>query len=277
MGFSAYIPCFNNAPTVRRAVEGVLAQTLAPAEVLVIDDGSSDGSTAQFSGLPVRLIRQNENLGRGAARARGMCETNHEFVLCCDATNVLDPNFAAAALKHFQLPQVAAVYGRFEQASATTAAERWRGRHLFKTDRIREMKRDGLLITSGAMVRRSCVEAVGGYDSRLRHSEDAELGRRLLAAGYEVIGDPGLPVRSIARNNVRDVLERYWRWHAGADERVYWKGYLKNVAYAIKAMVASDLRAGDPSAAMISLICPHYQFWRSRLRSGASRGNLPGR
>jgi len=267
----AYIPCFNNAATIRRAVESVLAQTIAPAEVVVIDDGSSDDSTAQLAGLPARIVRHGENLGRGAARARGMRETTQELVLCCDATNVLDPSFAADALRHFEAPRVAAVYGRFEQAPATTVAERWRGRHLFKTDRMRDLARDGLLITSGAVVRRSSVEAVGGFDARLRHSEDAELGRRLLAAGYEVIGDPCLAVRSIARNNVSQVLERYWRWHAGADERVCWKTYLRNVSYATKAMAMSDLRARDPMAAIVSLICPHYQFWRSRMRARAHR------
>ena len=86
---SAYVPCFNNAATVRRAVESLLAQTVPPDEIIVIDDGSTDGSCEQLAGLPVRSIRHETNLGRGATRGHAMREVRHEFVLSCDATNAL--------------------------------------------------------------------------------------------------------------------------------------------------------------------------------------------
>jgi glycosyltransferase involved in cell wall biosynthesis len=269
-GISAYVPCFNNAGTLRRAVEGVLAQTLPLDEIVVIDDGSTDNSVARVSDLPVRVVRHECNLGRGAARARAMREVRGEFVLCCDATNVLQPDFTAKAWRWFDDPQVAAVFGVFRQAAALTVAERWRGRHLFKLDVLREPRADAPLATSGAVVRRSAVEMVGGFDSALRHTEDADLGERLLRAGYAVVCDPSIGFESVANNTASQVLERYWRWHAGIDEGTSWHGYAKNVGYAVKVMVASDLRARDPAAALISLACPHYQFWKSRWRQRGS-------
>lgn len=269
--YCAYVPCFNNAATLRRAVDSVLAQSVAPAATIVIDDGSTDRPTETIPDPGVRVIRHPGNLGRGAARARAMAEAGEEFVLCCDATNALERDFAAKALPWFGDSRVAAVFGVFRAGAMDTAAQRWRGRHLFKVDAVRQAQRDALLATTGAMVRRSAIAAVGGYDATLRHSEDADLGRRLLARGYAVVCDPALGFVSTVRNTVPQVLERYWRWHAGTDEGSNWRGYGKIVAYSIKVMAAQDLRARDPLAAAISLACPHYQFWKSRARSWKKR------
>jgi glycosyltransferase involved in cell wall biosynthesis len=261
---SAYVPCFNNETTVRRAVESLLSQTTPPAELLVVDDGSSDRSMDVLRGLPVRVIRHERNLGRGAVRACAMREVAHDVVACCDATNVLEPDFISRGLRWLEDERVAAVFGRITQPPPRTAAERWRGRHLFKLDAPHAVRHGASLSTFGTLVRASAVRAAGGFDPRLRHTEDGDLGTRLRAGGLDVVYDPRLTVTSIARNSVSDVLERYWRWYAGRDEAVTWRGYWKNVGYSVRGMAAADLRAGDPSSAVISLVSPHYQYWRSR-------------
>lgn len=269
--YSAYVPCFNNAATLRRAVESVLAQSVPPASVLVIDDGSRDAAAETLRDMNVAVVRHAQNLGRGAARARAMADLTDEFVLCCDATNALERDFVAKALPWFNDRKVAAVFGVFCAGASETTADRWRARHLFKIDAVRQAQRAALLATTGAMVRRSSVVAVGGYDVALRHSEDAALGRRLRAAGHEVVCDPAMRFASTVHNSVAQVLERYWRWHAGTDEGSSWKGYAKIVSYSIKVMAAADLRARDPLAAVVSLACPHYQFWKSRTRGWRGR------
>jgi glycosyltransferase involved in cell wall biosynthesis len=249
---------------VRRAVDRLLQQTLVPAEVLVVDDGSDDGSAETLRGLPVRVIRHERNLGRGAARARAMREAAHELVVCCDATNVLEPAFVERARPWFDDARVAAVHGRITQEAGQTVAERWRGRHLFKGDTPQEVRRGASLATYGAIVRASAARIAGGFDPRRRHSEDSDMGGRLSAAGLEVIYDPRLTVTSVASNSVGDVLERYWRWYAGQDEATSWRGYWKNIGYSVTGMAAADLRARDPLSAGVSLLAPHYQYWRSR-------------
>jgi GT2 family glycosyltransferase len=266
-GISAYVPCYNNTATVRRAVEGVLAQTLAPVEVLVIDDGSTDGSCGQLVGLPVRIIRQDKNLGRGATRARAMREVAHEFVLCCDATNVLEPDFTARALRWMEAPRVAAVFGPMRDPAPRGVAGRWRARHLFKQDGPAQAPNvRALLATGGTLLRKSAVESAGGFNPNLRQAEDADLGARLLAAGCDVVFAPDLATLCNVRNSLGEVLERYWRWNAAADKAVTWRSYAKNIGYSMKSMVLVDLRAGDWTATMISAACPHFQFWKSCLR-----------
>lgn len=265
--YSAYVPCFNNAATIRGAVESVLRQSTAPAEVIVVDDGSSDDSMSRLTSLPVRIVAHPTNRGRGAARARAMEEAQSEFVLCCDATNTLAPSFAARAMTWFDETRVAAVFGRITQPPGGNAVHRWRGRHLYKLD-VADWSPDTIthrasLATYGAVVRRAAVLQVGNYAASLRRSEDFELGRRLLTGGWDVVQDASLGISAAAENTLLQVLERYWRWNAGEDERRTWQEYARTIKYSA-TLALEEIRAGDPAVAGITLLCPHYCFWRSR-------------
>src|SRR5450432_4056145 len=147
---SAYVPCYNNATTIRVAVESLKAQTVKPEEIFVVDDGSSDDSLRAVEAMGVRVIRHEGNLGRGAVRARAMNEASHEYVLCCDASNALHPDFTKNALLWFEDPTVAAVFGGITQRAAGSAVERWRGRHLFKLDHPAKILHRKKLATYGA-------------------------------------------------------------------------------------------------------------------------------
>jgi glycosyltransferase involved in cell wall biosynthesis len=265
--YSAYVPCFNNASTIRAAVESILRQSTPPAEVIVVDDGSSDGSISRLASLPVRIVAQPTNLGRGAARARAMEEVRNEFVLCCDATNTLAPDFAVRALTWFETLTTAAVFGRITQSPGGNAVRRWRGRHLYKVG-VAEWPADTVthqasLATYGALVRRSTVLQVGNYAPSRRHAEDLDLGQRLLARGWDVVQDARLAVNAAADNTLAQVLERYWRWNAGENEHRTWREYARTVKYSA-ALAFREITAGDPAVGGITLLCPHYCFWRSR-------------
>ena len=274
MRISGYVPFYNNATTVLAAVDSLRAQVPPLDEIFAVDDGSTDGGAARLEAAGVRVLRQPGNLGRGAARARATKEARHELVLCCDATNVLPPAFAVAASRWFEEGAVASVHGRIKNHQAHSPVERWRGRYLFREHMSIPVERRSCLITYGAMLRRSAVHQVGGFDPNLRHSEDADLGNRLLRAGFEVVYDPLLPVESIARNGLFQILERYWRWNVGVTENVLFKVYLKSVWYALRSMALPDLIRGEPGVAAISLFCPHYCFAKSIGRRLSGRAQI---
>jgi glycosyltransferase involved in cell wall biosynthesis len=260
---SAYIPCYNSASTISQAIESIMTQTRPVDELFIIDDASTDDSAQIVESMGVRLIRHSENLGRGAARARAMLEASHELVLCCDSNKTLDQDFVKRALTWFREDAVAAVCGRVTQGQARGVVDRWRGRHLFKMGYSTEICRRSALITGGSIVRKSSVIEVGNFNSTLRHSEDHELGDRLLSAGFDIVFDPQLLATSLDHNNFLQLMERYWRWHAGVQETVSLEGYLKQISFSIKIMAVQDIKAGDPRSVPISLFSPHYQFWRS--------------
>jgi glycosyltransferase involved in cell wall biosynthesis len=256
---SAYVPCHNEKESIGSAVRSIYKQTIPPDEVFVVDDGSTDGSDRLCD---VKVVRLPENQGRGAARARAMIEAASEFVLGCDASLELDRNFLANALPWFREPSVAAVFGRVKEAGPPGAANRWRGRHLYRSEMSQSVSREVLLASGCFVVRKSAVQHVGGFNVKLRHGEDADLGQRLRAARYAVVFDPALFAFSFTRSNVGQVLERYARWNNAG--RISIRDYARQVNYALKVMVSADLRARDLKAAGISLLCPHYQFWWRR-------------
>lgn len=265
MKISAYIPCYNNRGTIAGALASIRAQSCTVDELFVVDDGSTDGTPEVVESLGIRVVRLGKNLGRGAARATAMQEAGGDLVICCDATCMLESDFLKNALPWFADEKVAGVFGSSIQPEALNALDRWRERHLFKTAAFTVPEHGALLATGGAVLRASAVKAAGNFNPDLHHSEDADLGRRLLAAGNDVIHDPALKVASTLHNTLGKVLERYWRWNSGAQENISWNAYLKQISYSIKVMAREDLRSGDPKAAVISLLTPHYQFWRSWL------------
>ncbi|QDT35765.1 glycosyltransferase family 2 protein [Stratiformator vulcanicus] len=89
---SVIIPCFNAGPYLRPAIESVLTQTRPAHEVIVIDDGSTDGSgdVAASFGSPVKVYRQ-ENSGESVARNRGMAEATGDWIALLDADDIWKP------------------------------------------------------------------------------------------------------------------------------------------------------------------------------------------
>jgi cellulose synthase/poly-beta-1,6-N-acetylglucosamine synthase-like glycosyltransferase len=207
-------------------------------------------------------VRLKVNRGRGAARTRAMQEAKFELVLGCDASLVLDRDFLFHALPWFNDNKVAAVFGWIKEAGSPTVSNRWRGRHLFRSEITRSVSRKVTLASGCFVVRRSAVENVGGFDATLRSGEDADLGQRLCEAGYSVVFDPSLFARAVAGNSVLEVLERYARWNTPNGMGV--RDYVRQISYAMKVMAVADLKAGDIPAASLSLLCPHYQFWTRR-------------
>ena len=157
MGISGYVPFFNNASTVLAAVDSLRSQRPALDEVFAIDDGSIDESVALLEAAGVLVLRQPANLGRGAARQLAMNVAQHEFVLCCDATNILPDDFAARALPWFEDNKVAAVVGLITDPNPQGVVSQWRARNLFKADVPRVASAGAPFITFGTMVRSSAL------------------------------------------------------------------------------------------------------------------------
>ena len=92
MHVSCIIPCYNAERFLGEAIESVIAQTLCPAEIIVIDDGSTDGSAAVAARYADRVeyLRQ-ENAGPAAARNRGVELTHGNYVAFLDADDLWHP------------------------------------------------------------------------------------------------------------------------------------------------------------------------------------------
>lgn len=114
---SVILPTYNRTAVLRRAIRSVLAQTFAPAEVIVVDDASTEdvGSlVASFEDTRIRHLRLERQSGPGVARNHGVMEARHEWVAFQDSDdewliNKLERQWSAA----LGVPDVALVCGAY--------------------------------------------------------------------------------------------------------------------------------------------------------------------
>ena len=265
MKVSAYIPAYNNKETIKDAINSLKNQSYKIEDIFIIDDGSSDEtvSIAKMYGIDVHC--NEKNMGRGFTRAKAMQLAKHDIVVCCDATNELDVNFVRDGITGFADDIVSSVFGRISSKTKRGSVSKWRSIHLFKENAnygTGFIKSD-LFITYGTIVRKSHILDVGNFNPDLKHSEDEEMGQRLLKNGYTLFSNHDLIVNCNVENSLFEVLERYWRWHIGRDEKITFKDYLRSIKNSIKPMAQEDLRLGNWACIALSLICPHYCFFKT--------------
>jgi GT2 family glycosyltransferase len=184
---SAVITTYNYERYVAAAIESVLGQTVPPDEVVVVDDGSTDGTAAVvagYAGRGVRYIHQ-ANAGAGAARNRGIRETRGELIAFLDADDCWLPDKLERQLAHLR---------RYPAVGLVTGDE-WQ---VFGADRppVREYRRPAhaarlyprILIEnlvgnpSLVLVRRACFAQVGEFDETLPLGQDWEMWIRIARA-----------------------------------------------------------------------------------------------
>jgi glycosyltransferase involved in cell wall biosynthesis len=126
MSISVVIPLYNKAPHIEHTLQSVLTQTFLPDEIIVVDDGSTDGGGEIVSALGdprIRLIRQ-ENQGVSAARNRGIQEARGELIAFLDADDTWKPPFLQEILQLRQrYPEAGAYVTAYEVINQDGAPE----------------------------------------------------------------------------------------------------------------------------------------------------------
>jgi peptidoglycan-N-acetylglucosamine deacetylase len=276
---SAVIPCFNHWESIGAAVRSIKSQSCPVKETLIVDDGSTIPCPHKdlLEDPDVRIIRLNQNRGRGYCRNLAFKETSGQLILNLDATNSLEDRFIEKALPHFSDSRTAAVSGALISKKKDNAVDRWRARHLFRESSLKDAWAEpcSMLITYGTIFIRRAIEKVGGFDPQLRFKEDQDMGERLASAGYQIVGDPKLEVYPSISNTVSEVLERYSRWYMDTNEKPSLKGYWHNFKASFRPMMEMDLREGDWGSALISMLAPHFQLYHSIKASRSKCASQP--
>ena len=189
---SVVVPCYNVEAYVERAVASAVAQTWPPAEVLCVDDGSTDGTLgglrrleAAHPGLVRVLTGPNE--GACAARNRGLAEATGAYVQFLDADDALDAGKLAAQTEIAKQSGADLVAGAYRHQSPDGGEGAYPAEPGNPWVRLLEKR---LGITSSNLWRRAAVEAVGGWAEGLASSQEADLMARMLKNGATVAFDP---------------------------------------------------------------------------------------
>lgn len=263
MRIAGCVPAYNNESTIAAAIASLKAQTIPLDDIFVVDDGSTDSTAKVAMEAGARVVSMESNQGRGAARAKAIEETQADLLLSVDGTNALAPDFLAKSLPWFEDSSVAAVYGRITQSSPKTSVDRWRGRHLYKLDEVPGSGVSEHLSSWGFAQRVALIAAIGNFNSSCRHSEDAELGKRLSSRGYKIIYEPQAILTTLTSNTLKQVFERYWRWNQATDGKSSLRSFAKFWWYSLKVLALRDVKRGDLLSALYSALLPYYCAYRS--------------
>ncbi|HET9658144.1 MAG TPA: glycosyltransferase [Kineosporiaceae bacterium] len=226
---SVLIPAHNEEKVIGKALAALAALRGAerPLEVVVVDDGSTDGTaevvrTIAAQGdpgqVPIRLLQQAQS-GKAAALNAGIGAARGEVVVVIDADTVVTPELCRAMAVHFLDPSVGAVAGnvkvgnRHRLLALLQAAEYVTSLNL---DRRGQAVLNTMAVVPGAAgaFRRSALLAVGGYPTQTL-VEDADLTMILLRAGWRIPYEPRAVAWTEAPERFRDALKQRRRWSYG--------------------------------------------------------------
>jgi glycosyltransferase involved in cell wall biosynthesis len=204
------IGCWNNGATLPKAINSVLSQTISELELIVVDDGSTDGTAELFRGIADPRVRYLplEHMGIARSLNHGLREAAAPVVAIQDADDWSLPERLERQLAVLEArPEVAVVGCRLREVGPEK--EKLQPRTAFVAGEVnRVLMRFNPIPNSGAAFRRDAVLAVGGYDPQYRYAMDYDLWLRIADEHVIFTIDEVLAVRRMSGSNVAARAER---------------------------------------------------------------------
>ncbi len=233
-GVSILVPAYNEEIGIERAVRSLAGSRYAgEMEMIVVDDGSSDGTAAivqklaaQGAGLErMRLLRQ-ANAGKAAALNRALAASRHEIIVTVDADTVFEPDTLALLVQRFADPSVGAISGNTKVGNRRGLIGRWQ--HIeyvmgFNLDRRMYEVLGSTPTVPGAIgaFRRRALADIGGV-SGATLAEDTDVTLDIGRAGWRVVYESRARAWTEAPSTVKALYRQRSRWAYGTIQSM-WK------------------------------------------------------
>jgi len=202
---SVIIPAFNAERYLAETLDGIFAQTYPNIEVIVVDDGSADGTRGiiESYGKPVTYLYQDNSGGCSKPRNEGMRVASGDLFVFIDSDDVMAPHRVATQVAFLAAhPEAALVFSNYQDFDerGIEPVDHFATCPLLSDRLRRQQVGDGLVLdpadstellltenfgSSSPMVRRAAVDVIGMFDESLRASEDFEFQYRV-AARYPI-------------------------------------------------------------------------------------------
>lgn len=254
---SVIVPAYNEKECIANTVNSLAAST-HPIEILVVDDGSTDGTAdiVQALGLPnVRVLRQ-ENSGKAAALNRGIAEARFDLIVMMDGDTVFEPGTVCELVRPFADPGVGAVAGNAKVGNRAGLIGAWQ--HIeyvmgFNLDRrMYDLLRCMPTIPGaiGAFRRRALLD-VGGMSADTL-AEDTDITIALHRAGWRVVYQDSACAWTEAPGTVGQLWRQRYRWSYGTMQAL-WKHRRSLVDHGPSGRFG---RVGMPLVVLFQVVAP---------------------
>jgi glycosyltransferase involved in cell wall biosynthesis len=189
---SVVIPAFNLVGVIGTTLRTVLAQTVLPDEVIVVDDGSSDGTVEEIEAaaeqFPAGVMRivHGSHCGPGAARNQGMAAANGDWIAFLDGDDLWDPTKIEKLRDFIAVHPGVTVIAHDEYERAVSGETIYKPLHQrFDSSRplLRQLYRANFLSTSCVAVRRDLAFSVGWMDETLPAAQDYDFWLKVARRG----------------------------------------------------------------------------------------------
>ncbi|MDT7578484.1 MAG: peptidoglycan-N-acetylglucosamine deacetylase [Pseudonocardiales bacterium] len=224
---SVIVPAYNESANIEATVRSIIANDY-PLEVLVVDDGSADGTAAivESLGLPrVRVLRQ-VNAGKSAALNTGIRAAQHDLIIMIDGDTIFEPETVWHLVQPFADPSIGAVAGNVKIANRDDLIGRLQ--HIeyvigFNIDRRVQDVLGSIATIPGAAgaFRREALLRIGGLSSDTL-AEDTDLTIALGRAGWRVVFEDRARAWTEAPQTVTQLWRQRFRWSYGTMQAI-WK------------------------------------------------------
>ncbi|WP_327238681.1 bifunctional polysaccharide deacetylase/glycosyltransferase family 2 protein [Streptomyces sp. NBC_01317] len=224
---SVLVPAYNERECIANTVRSLM-ESGHPIEVVVVDDGSTDGTAdiVEEMWLPnVHVVRQ-ENAGKPAALNNGIAHARHDIIVMMDGDTVFEPSTVGELVQPFGDPRVGAVAGNAKVGNRDTLIGAWQ--HIeyvmgFNLDRRMYDLLRCMPTIPGAVgaFRRQALERVGGMsDDTL--AEDTDITMALHRDGWRVVYAERARAWTEAPESVQQLWSQRYRWSYGTMQAI-WK------------------------------------------------------
>jgi cellulose synthase/poly-beta-1,6-N-acetylglucosamine synthase-like glycosyltransferase len=225
---SVIVPAYNEEVGITAAVRSLLGSDYPEFEVIVVDDGSTDGTAAAVTAIDdqrVTLIGQ-PNAGKPAALNTGIAAARHDIVIMVDGDTVFEPDTIRHLVRPLADPEVGAVSGNTKVGNRRGLLGRWQ--HIeyvigFNLDRRMYDVLQCMPTVPGAIgaFRRRALAQVGGVSGDTL-AEDTDLTMALNRAGWRVVYEESARAWTEAPSTLRQLWRQRYRWCYGTMQAM-WK------------------------------------------------------
>ncbi len=189
---SVIIPSFNHQAYLAECIDSVLAQQPAALQVIVVDDGSTDGSIELLRGYGSRItLLQQANSRQAKARNTGLAVAQGDWVAFLDSDDRYRQGRLAAAAAAIQAqPQAALVWSDYASINAQgqhLATHCWRAGAAVSADFRRTLIAGNPICNATVTVKRTALQAIGGFDNHLPRASDGAAWYQLAARGQQFV------------------------------------------------------------------------------------------